>query len=170
MTLPEIHVRSYDVAQEMLMRPWDHPPIKSVLSINDPSEDPPQGFHEFKGMKLCLLFHDIEHEYQTKHFGILPSEKDVEKILVFGRAAKGPILIHCAAGISRSPAAAVLVMSVNRRPSKAGAREIFDELLRIRPHCLPNFRMIDMGDALAGWKGYLVEEHIKRFSNNPAWR
>lgn len=166
-----IHVCDYEDAQTILLRPWEcKTKFKSVLSINDPSTDPPLGFHEFKGTKLCLLFHDLTHEYQSTHFGILPSEKDVEKILAFGKVAKGPILIHCAAGISRSPAAAVLIMAANRRPSKNAASEIFESLKHIRPHCLPNQRMIDLGDEIEGWKGYLVEEHAKKFSRNDAWR
>ena len=82
---------------------------------------------------------------------IAPQRNDIERLLQFGRSimrsrSQGRLLIHCHAGLSRSTAAAVLLLAqaqLDRPPEAAVSR-----MLEIRPNAWPNLRMIELGDEL----------------------
>lgn len=63
------------------------------------------------------------------------------------------ILFHCAAGISRSPAAAFLFLVHGKGLSYEDA---YQEILRVRGHVQPNMLMIKLADDLMGRGGEMV--------------
>jgi predicted protein tyrosine phosphatase len=65
----------------------------------------------------------------------------------------GPMVIHCYAGVSRSTAAALVVLCRYNPGREAEAAH----LLRKRaPHAHPNRRMIELADPLMGCEGKLI--------------
>jgi predicted protein tyrosine phosphatase len=85
---------------------------------------------------------------------------DVERLLAFGGrvrdagAAARHVLIHCHAGISRSTAAAAVMMA-QFNPGRE--TEAFLALLDMRPHAWPNTRIVEFADRLLQRRGALLD-------------
>jgi predicted protein tyrosine phosphatase len=130
--------------------------VTHVLSIIGPDWPDPPTFAAFPPHhRLTLCFHDV---IEPRPELLPPTTADVERLLAFGRepalAADGHLLIHCHAGVSRSTAAAALILA-QARPDRA-AREVLDAVTQLRPRAWPNLRMIELGDALLGRNGELA--------------
>ncbi|HZU90944.1 MAG TPA: protein-tyrosine-phosphatase, partial [Stellaceae bacterium] len=129
------------------------------LSILDPDWPEPEAFRAYAPhRRLELRFHDI---IDPAPGWVLPQQEDVERLLAFGRelaeeaAATGAhLLIHCHAGLSRSTAAAALLL-VQACPDRPAA-EAFAAVAALRPRAWPNLRLIELGDALLGRDGEIV--------------
>lgn len=130
--------------------------VTHILSIHDPDlADPP----EFAGYpphnRLALRFHDIIEPQPSR---IAPSQGDVERLLEFGRelgtAPDAHLLVHCHAGVSRSTAAAALILAqaAPERPAHA----VFEAIIRMRPRAWPNLRILEFGDRLLGRNGEIL--------------
>ena len=65
--------------------------------------------------------------------------------------SKPHILVHCQMGISRSTAAAAILLSLVHR--NQGEDRIFAELLKLQPNAWPNCLMIELADNLLGRQG-----------------
>ncbi len=138
--------------------------ITHVLSILDPGWPEPEALRGFAvDRRLKLHFHDV---IEPLPGWTAPQRWDVELLLAFGRdlgaidgaAGEEPrrphLLVHCHAGVSRSTAAAILILA-QRDPARP-AREVAGEILRLRPRAWPNLRIIELGDALLGRDGEIV--------------
>jgi predicted protein tyrosine phosphatase len=127
-----------------------------IVSIMDPDSAVPEVFGSFDAHeRIDLRFHDIIDPQVDM---VIPNSDHIGQLLRFGgamMASKSPIklLAHCHAGVSRSSAAAILVLTAAQSgaPEQALAR-----LLSIAPNAWPNLRMIELGDALIGCKGRLI--------------
>ena len=84
---------------------------------------------------------------------ILAGEADIEKLLAFfdvwDRSA--PLVIHCYAGVSRSPAAA-FVAACALAPHRC-EMELARELRRVSPTATPNRRLVELADRQLGRQG-----------------
>ncbi len=130
--------------------------VTHVLSILDPDHPEPPAFMDFAPhRRLALRFHDIIDPATGR---LLPARADVERLLAFGRElASAPqchLLVHCHAGVSRSTAAATLIL-VQANPDRPAA-EALDRIAQIRPRAWPNLRMLEFGDALLNRDGEIV--------------
>jgi predicted protein tyrosine phosphatase len=130
--------------------------VTHVLSILDPDWPDPAAFAAFAPhRRLALRFHDIIEPTPDR---LLPSREDVARLLAFGRELGEPtgnhLLVHCHAGVSRSTAAAALIL-VQAYPDKP-AGETLDAVARIRPRAWPNLRILEFGDELLGRGGEIV--------------
>jgi predicted protein tyrosine phosphatase len=132
--------------------------VSHVLSILDPPEPEPPAFFDYDTHhRLELRFHDIiapQPGFIEPHIG------HVERLLAFGREmdvepAPTHLLVHCHMGISRSSASMMLLLA-QARPDVPAA-EIAGEVARIRPQAWPNLSLIQMGDAILGRQGALIE-------------
>lgn len=87
---------------------------------------------------------------------VLAQSQHVEALLAFARDwdRSAPLLIHCWMGISRSPAAALLVASL-LAPDR-DEEELALTMRRASPFVTPNERLIALGDAALGRGGRLV--------------
>jgi len=90
--------------------------VTHVLSILDPGWPEPEALSIFDvHQRLRLRFHDV---IESQPGWIAPERWDVELLLAFARGlnASGEthLLIHCHAGVSRSTAAAALVLAQAR--------------------------------------------------------
>jgi predicted protein tyrosine phosphatase len=79
-------------------------------------------------------------------------------ILEFGvglerRSDIAHVLVHCHAGVSRSSAAAALLMA-QHNPGRE--EDAFLALLEIRPQAWPNTRMVELADGLLQRRGALA--------------
>lgn len=114
---------------------WTH-----LISIGD-DDRKPAGFHRAE-RRLRLVFDDIDGESMASIMSgyVPPSEDDIIKIMQFARTMteNSRVLIHCAAGISRSTAAAMIVLMVHGMTQF----EALTEVRRIRPVARPNTLML----------------------------
>jgi len=146
--------------------------VTHVLSILDPGWPEPSSISRFDiNRRLRLRFHDV---IESQPGWIAPERWDVELLLAFSRelAASGKthLLVHCHAGVSRSTAAAALVMA-QTRPDRP-AEEVLREVTRLRPRAWPNLRILEFGDDILGRHGEIVEAargHYRRALEREPW-
>ena len=97
---------------------------------------------------LRLGYHDIERPEDGK---MTPSPEQMRELITFAQRHRADgaasILIHCMAGVSRSPAAAyILAVTVRQEDPLRAAHVLFREA----PFANPNMLMIRHADLLAG--------------------
>ncbi len=102
---------------------------------------------------LRLTFHDISAPREGL---VAPQESHVERLIDFARGwdRRAPLLIHCYAGVSRSPAAAyvaALALAPELDPTALAQR-----LRALSPSATPNSRLVALGDALLGRGGRMT--------------
>jgi predicted protein tyrosine phosphatase len=85
-----------------------------------------------------------------------PSAQHVDTLIAFGRTwdAASPMLVHCWAGVSRSMAAAYILLC--DRLSSGSEREIAQAMRRRAPHAYPNPLMVKLADRALGRDGRMV--------------
>ena len=130
--------------------------VTHVLSILGPNLPDPPEFAEFAShRRLVLRFHDLIEPLPDQ---IAPTRTDVERLLVFGREVgetpDAHLLVHCRAGVSRSTAAATLIMM--RANPEWPASAALEAVAALRPRAWPNLRILEFGDALLGRNGEIV--------------
>ncbi|WP_051431759.1 tyrosine phosphatase family protein [Rhodovibrio salinarum] len=133
-------------------------PITHVLSILDPEAPVPQAFEGYAALRQhwVLRFHDVSAPIGDAR---VPEQADVEQVLAFAAelqvgAPNAHLLVHCHAGVSRSTAAAAILLA-QRNPGKEA--EAFQYVARIRPGAWPNRRMVEIADRLMHCDGRLIE-------------
>lgn len=87
---------------------------------------------------------------------VLPGDEHVAALLAFIRAwpREKPLVIHCYAGISRSPAAAYIAACALAPERDEG--EIADALRAAAPSATPNRLFVEIADRLLGREGRMV--------------
>jgi predicted protein tyrosine phosphatase len=130
--------------------------VSHILGILDPGTPAPEGYvHHPAAPRDEFRFYDIVTVEPGRS---LPSEADMAAILAVGERLAGlpvrHLLVHCFAGVSRSTAAAVALMS-QRNPGREA--DIFAALADIRPQAWPNTVLVAHADRLLGRGGALVE-------------
>ena len=146
--------------------------VTHVLSILDPGWPEPEAFGAFDPhRRLELRFHDV---IETEPGCVAPESPDVEQLLSFGHdltEGKGThLLVHCHAGVSRSTAAATLIVA-QARPDRP-AEEALQTVLSRRPRAWPNLRILELGDALLERRGEIVgaaRAHYRRRIEHEPW-
>jgi predicted protein tyrosine phosphatase len=146
--------------------------ITHVLSILDPGWPEPESLSGFDiNRRLRLRFHDV---IESQPGWIAPEKWDVELLLAFSRglaaSEEAHLLVHCHAGVSRSTAAAILVMA-QTCPDRPAA-VVLGEVVRLRPRAWPNLRILELGDEILGRRGEIVEAaraHYRRALEREPW-
>lgn len=88
---------------------------------------------------------------------VAPNAADAAALIEFARAvrtATGVVLCHCAGGISRAPAAALICLATWEGPGREDA--CMDELFALRPASAPHEGLVRFADALLDRRGKLV--------------
>lgn len=100
-----------------------------------------------------IRVHDIAEPAEG---AIVPSMDHVEGLLAFSRTwtREAPFLVHCWAGISRSTAAAYILLCDIRGAGHEAA--IARELRELAPHAQPNRLMIRHADQFLGREGRMI--------------
>jgi predicted protein tyrosine phosphatase len=146
--------------------------VTHVLSILDPGWPEPSTFGAFDPhRRLELRFHDV---IEACPGCVAPERLDVEQLLTFGRDLTGArdthLLVHCHAGVSRSTAAATLILA-QTRPDRP-AEEVLEAVVRQRPRAWPNLLILELGDALLDRHGEIVDAaraHYRRVLQREPW-
>jgi predicted protein tyrosine phosphatase len=131
------------------------PRIDHVISFLDPGYAADDHFETLAGVERSeFRFHDV---IEPGDDTILPARDAIAALLAVGETlrvtAPTAVLVHCHAGISRSTAAAAILMAQFNPGREA---EVVDRLTAIRPQAWPNSRMIRFADELLGRDGALL--------------
>jgi len=144
-------------------------PVTHFVSLVDPDElDAIQLRPRSTRHQLQLVFSDLDDiEVTLPRFAkyTAPHEDHMARIVEFGRhldtIEDWGLLAHCEAGISRSTAAAITMLTaVGYRPQTA-----FGIVRRICPEMLPNRRMLRMADELmltGGSLHHMAQNHRRK--------
>ena len=122
-----------------------------VVSLASPGAEPARLPRDVE--LLRLMFNDIAEPRPNL---AMATEADVKTLLSFGLAwpEERPLLIHCWAGVSRSPAAAY-VIACARNPA-GDEMDLANKLRREAPFATPNPHLIALADGLLGRGGEMT--------------
>jgi predicted protein tyrosine phosphatase len=146
----KIEVASRLEAADILSSPTRCAEVTCLVSIGDPHDLLPAGYDSVR-RKLRLLVADVLTEDGA-------TQDDVRQIIHLAESLRlnaGKVLIHCEAGVSRSPAAALIMYACWLGPGHE--REAMDRVLMQRPVAIPNRRMVELADGLLALRGRLLE-------------
>ncbi|MCX8109285.1 MAG: hypothetical protein N3G20_10830 [Verrucomicrobiae bacterium] len=115
----------------------------NVISIVDALAERPT--FESARRVLYLRFDDVDGTSWFQE-GVLATQTDVRRALRFAREIKNePLIIHCTAGVSRSPAIAWVVICDKLRGHTNAGQLATQIVLRLRPQSLPNRHVLNLG-------------------------
>lgn len=111
---------------------------------------------------LTLVFDDV-HSGSDESLYTLPNEIHVRQLLEFSSkfTPEDKVLFHCAAGVSRSTASAILVLVQHGMSPVDAMQHVYD----VRPPCWPNPLLIELGDNVLGQNGDIVDA-VTAFKKN----
>jgi predicted protein tyrosine phosphatase len=129
--------------------------VSHVLSILDPDWPAPAALGAYgPHHHVVRRFHDVA---DTAPDVDPPAAADVDAILAWSEVLRAEraahVLVHCHAGISRSTAAAVILLARDHPGREA---EAFETVARLRPRSWPNRRLLAIADHRLGREGALV--------------
>lgn len=140
-------IASRGVAGRLLSNPDQYPGITHVVSIgaDDPMQRLPNGYDTHPAEhKLRLEFFDISVDKRKKMIG--PSKKDIATLIDFYKEAlkqdRPSFLIHCYAGVSRSTAAGLILLTMFYKNSERARQELY----KLVPYASPNSRMVKLAN------------------------
>jgi predicted protein tyrosine phosphatase len=144
-----VDVASWTEAGEILESAEECADLVLLISIGEEHDPFPYGYGNVEE-KLRLTFCDTTDESGA-------TEADVERIIDAAQELSrrgGRVLAHCAAGVSRSSAAALIVYAVvlGAGCEEEAMRRVYEQ----RPIARPNRRMIEMADRILERNGALV--------------
>jgi predicted protein tyrosine phosphatase len=146
-----IEVTSRSEAGDILSSPERCAEVICLISIGAHDDELPIGYHNISN-KVRLLFGDtLDAESGATDLDV----RTLVEISQTLRSSKGKVLIHCEAGISRSPAAALILYACWLGPGREG--EAMRLVLTQRPLAIPNRRMVELADRLLKRGGRLLE-------------
>ena len=126
-----------------------------VVSILDPGWPEPTALEAYAPRRRVVWRFDdvITPRVEVK----APTIADIETIVAWSDTlaadAAEHVLVHCHAGVSRSTATAIILLTRNNPGREA---EAFDTLGRIRPRSWPNSLMLQIADDLLARDGAIV--------------
>jgi predicted protein tyrosine phosphatase len=112
----------------------------------------PEGFDPARHLRLSV--NDVAEAWAAE---MPPSPDHVEDLLAFGRGwrADAPMLVHCWAGISRSTAAAYILLCDRLGPGTE--EKIAGRLRAAAPHAFPNPLLVAHADKILARDGRMIE-------------
>ena len=147
--IPFIQICSREAARESDISAYD-----GVITIEDTTEKNPFRVELDYPLQLVLRFDDIQIPIDQ---WVAADESHVLSALNFARQWDQPsLLIHCTAGISRSPAIALAILADFY--GKGREVDCIEELLKVAILCKPNKRIVEITDTLLVREGKLLEE------------
>ena len=154
--IPEIIVTSRTKAGKILVSPSKGSGIRHIISIGDPGERWPSGLRRHPARRHRAEFHDVHAEGTVNDFEIPPTRENVSRLVKFCAGIRGEAtLIHCSAGVSRSSAAAFILLAMALRPG--GEDDAATRLFNLSDSELfPNQLMVKYADDILERGGAMV--------------
>ena len=123
-----------------------------LISLLPPEEQPPTPLQIASSYHLRLLIDDVDEPAAGAN---APARSHIEALISFLRSSppRSSILIHCLAGVSRSPAAALIAMALD---APGRERDVAQLLRAAAPFADPNRLMIELADEILERRGSLV--------------
>ena len=142
-----------------------------LFSITHPgNSQPPEGIDDFLSKPIVYKynFHDVYSKqqlasklYKAPSFddikSIVRAGEDIKLIVEHGEDIR--IFFHCQAGISRSTAAACIILNVIFGPGFE--MQILQEIYQMRPIMNPNDLMISLADNILNRNGVMINANKK---------
>jgi predicted protein tyrosine phosphatase len=128
-----------------------HRPSHLLTLLDQPFVPTPETIHPERHLRLRM--HDIVEPVDG---GVVPESSHVADLIAFGKTwdRTAPLLVHCWAGISRSTAAAYILLCDLHG---SGQEEKIAQGLRFHaPHAQPNRLLIRHADLLLGRDGRMI--------------
>ena len=128
-----------------------HRPSHLLTLLDEPFVPTPKTIHPDRHLRLRM--HDIVEPVEG---GVMPESSHVGDLIAFGKTwdRTAPLLVHCWAGISRSTAAAFILLCDLHGP---GHEEKIARGLRFHaPHAQPNRLLVRHADLLLGRGGRMI--------------
>jgi predicted protein tyrosine phosphatase len=147
--MPRLLISPYS---ELLPAVRRHKPSHVLSVLADPVVERPASIAPDRHLQISM--HDI---YEPTDEMVAPSPRHIARILSFGRGWDRtlPFLVHCWAGISRSTAAAYILLCDMHGP---GHELTIAKALRFHaPHAQPNPLMVSHADTLLGRKSRMID-------------
>lgn len=175
-SLPDIVLTSRTRAGRLLSHPSAKDWVKHVISLGDWRSGPPAGFYRTRAATIRLEFDDIETARNPAGY-VGCTEEDVVRLVAFCEriaANPAPVLVHCAAGISRSSASTLVLLSVLL--GEDGETLAVEHLAEVRrwsaennlrdstDQILPNRRIVRFADRLLKRDGRLLAACEDKFA------
>ena len=146
--VPYIQICSLGTAREADIMAYD-----GIITIEDSGIREPFRVEGDLPPQRVLSFDDIIAPVDN---WIIPEEHHVRSALVFARQWEQPsLLIHCHAGMSRSPAIALAIFADWLGSMKED--EAVSELLKTAHLCTPNKLLVEIADRVLCREGRLIE-------------
>jgi len=146
--VPHIQVCSLEAAKEADINGYD-----GIITIEDSEIRDPFRVESGYPPQRVLSFDDIAAPIDD---WVVPTEHHVRSALTFARQWEQPsLLIHCHAGMSRSPAIALAIFADWLGSMKED--EAVSELLKTAHLCTPNKLLVEITDRVLCREGRLIE-------------
>jgi predicted protein tyrosine phosphatase len=131
--------------------------VDAIVSILDHAQPVPIEVAQSGARRLILRFGDFEDSHRHG-----PRRKHVRELIAFAEqtSRSDRVLVHCYAGISRSTAAAAIILARLRDDGDYDA--IFELIGKLRKLAWPNLRLMQLADRELRAKGALLEA-LERF-------
>jgi len=130
-----------------------HAVVSIGHQVEGQGEEFPLGYRQFgadgRQVKHRMNIGDIrflEEGWEKWTTYTAPMPKDVGALIDFFPQIEGPVLFHCFAGMSRSPAAALIYLAWALGPDREA--EAVARLHEVKPRTTPNYLMIAYADVL----------------------
>lgn len=171
--MAKIMIASREEAIDILSNSKYNELVSAIVSISEVNKSCPKEVEKARKDKIVLTLHfdDLDNDCieklgKDKSKYQPPTEKDVWPLLKNSKIildSGGIILVHCAAGISRSSAAAFILKCLDL--GQGHEAEALEYLLKGRPYICPNDLMVDIAQELLG-PGWRMSEVIQKFRGN----
>src|SRR5258706_2289705 len=128
-----------------------HRPSHLLTLLDEPFVQTPRTIHPDRHLRLRM--HDIVEPVDG---GVVPESGHVAELIAFGKTwgRTDPLLVHCWAGISRSTAAAYILLCDLHGPGEEA--RIAQGLRFLAPHAQPNRLLIRHADLLLDRNGRMI--------------
>jgi predicted protein tyrosine phosphatase len=155
-------ISPYSAVEETVRR---HRPSHLVTLMAEPHVETPAGIAPDRHLRIVV--HDVAEPAE----GIVAPRADhISDMLIFSRGWDrcDPFLFHCWAGISRSTAAAFILLCDIHGPGRE--HEIARQLRYHAPHAQPNRLMVRHADELLRRDGRMIAAIEAIGDGRPAWQ
>jgi predicted protein tyrosine phosphatase len=159
--MSQILIAPYSLLNETVRR---HRPSHVLTLMVEPHVETPESILPDRHLRLSV--HDIAEAVEGS---VAPDRSHIADLLAFAQSwdRSAPFLVHCWAGISRSTAAAYILLCDLHGP---GHEDRIAQALRLRaPHAQPNRLMILHADTLMGRERRMIAAVEAMGEARPAW-